>query len=75
MFTKCERKEHYVGDNMASMEIEKTKAYQDAYNLGKNISQKNNVYINKKLAITISVRVLILMERLSNSLRTITLSF
>lgn len=41
-FIKClpnaERKEHYVGDNMASMEIEKTKAYQDAYNLGKNIS-------------------------------------
>ena len=65
MFTKCERKEHYVGDNMASMEIEKTKAYQDAYNLGKNISQKNNFYINKKLAITISVRVLIQMEQLS----------
>lgn len=27
-----------IGDNMTSMEIEKTKAYQDAYNLGKNIN-------------------------------------
>ncbi len=27
-----------IGDNMASIEIEKTKAYQDAYDLGKSIS-------------------------------------
>ena len=27
-----------IGDNMASMEIEKTKAYQDVYNLGNSIN-------------------------------------
>lgn len=41
-FIKClpnaKEKNIIIGDNMASMEIEKTKAYQDAYNLGKSIS-------------------------------------
>lgn len=41
-FIKClpnaTEKNVIIGDNMASMEIEKTKAYQDAYNLGKNIN-------------------------------------
>ena len=41
-FIKClpnaTEKNIIIGYNMASMEIEKTKAYQDAYNLGKNIN-------------------------------------
>lgn len=38
MFTGCQKKDIIIGDNTASAEIEKTKAYQDAYNLGKSIS-------------------------------------
>lgn len=38
MFTNAIEKNIIIGDNMASMEIEKTKAYQNAYNLGKNIN-------------------------------------
>lgn len=41
-FIKClpdaKEKDTIIGDNTASVEIEKTKAYQDAYNLGKSIS-------------------------------------
>lgn len=41
-FIKClpnaKEKSIIIGDNMASMEIENTKAYQDAYNLGKIIN-------------------------------------
>lgn len=41
-FIKClpnaKEKSIIIGDNMTSIEIEKTKAYQDAYNLGKSIS-------------------------------------
>lgn len=41
-FIKClkgaKEKNIIIGDNMASMEIEKTKAYQEAYNLGKGIN-------------------------------------
>lgn len=41
-FIKClpngKEKNVIIGDNMTSVEIEKTKAYQDAYNLGKSIS-------------------------------------
>ena len=41
-FIKClpnaKEKGVIIGDNMASVEIEKIKAYQDAYNLGKSIS-------------------------------------
>lgn len=40
-FIKClpnaKEKSIIIGDDMASIEIEKTKAYQDAYNLGKSI--------------------------------------
>lgn len=40
-FIKClpnaKEKNVIIGDNTASIEIEKTKAYQDAYNLGKDI--------------------------------------
>ena len=36
--TNAKEKNVIIGDNMASIEIEKSEAYQGAYNLGKSIS-------------------------------------